>query len=52
MRESDIGKNRAMCSQSKLAELNTYVPVNVYTDELANDYLKKFEVFIIKILTF
>lgn len=28
LREEDIGKNRAACSQTHLAELNTYVPVS------------------------
>lgn len=47
LNESDIGKNRTECVRSKLAELNTYVPINIHTNEMNNEFLKKFEVIII-----
>lgn len=42
--EQDIGKNRAFASAQKLAELNSYVPINVHQGELSNDFLTKFQV--------
>lgn len=44
LREEDLGKNRAEVSQSRLAELNSYVPVAAYTGALTNDYLTQFQV--------
>lgn len=44
LREEDLGKNRAEVSQSRLAELNNYVPVTAYTGALTEDYLTKFQV--------
>ncbi len=44
LREEDLGKNRAEVSQSRLAELNNYVPVTAYTGALTDDYLTKFQV--------
>ena len=42
--KTDIGKNRAECTQTHLAELNVYVPVNVHSEPLTLDYLKNFTV--------
>lgn len=44
LREADLGKNRADVSQTRLAELNSYVPVVSYTGTLTNDYLNQFQV--------
>lgn len=44
LREEDLGKNRAEVSQSRLAELNNYVPVTAYTGALTEDCLTKFQV--------
>ncbi|XP_047125803.1 ubiquitin-like modifier-activating enzyme 1 isoform X1 [Hydra vulgaris] len=41
--ELDVGKNRAEATVTKLAELNSYVPVSVYDGELTNDFLSKFQ---------
>ncbi|XP_031421812.1 ubiquitin-like modifier-activating enzyme 1 isoform X2 [Clupea harengus] len=43
LREADLGKNRADVSQTRLAELNSYVPVVSYTGTLTNDYLNQFQ---------
>ncbi|XP_014444002.1 ubiquitin-like modifier-activating enzyme 1 isoform X3 [Tupaia chinensis] len=43
LREEDIGKNRAEVSQPRLAELNSYVPVNIYTGPLVKDFLGCFQ---------
>lgn len=45
--EDDFGKNRAEVSHRNLAELNNYVPVETYTDELTKDFLKKFRVVVL-----
>lgn len=45
--ENDIGKNRAEVSCPKLAELNSYVPVKVYTDVLSESYIKQFKVVVL-----
>lgn len=42
--EADLGKNRAEVSRAHLAELNSYVPVEMYTGELTKEFLKKFRV--------
>uniref|UniRef100_A0A7N8X056 E1 ubiquitin-activating enzyme n=1 Tax=Mastacembelus armatus TaxID=205130 RepID=A0A7N8X056_9TELE len=47
LREEDLGKNRAEVSQSRLAELNSYVPVTAYTGALTEDYLIKFQVVVL-----
>jgi len=49
LNESYIGQNRAKCCLNQLAELNTYVPIYLNTDELNNEFLTKFQV---NILTF
>ena len=45
--ESDVGKNRAQVSLANLAELNTYVPVQVMTGELTKEALKNFRVVVL-----
>uniref|UniRef100_A0A8C1HY99 E1 ubiquitin-activating enzyme n=1 Tax=Cyprinus carpio carpio TaxID=630221 RepID=A0A8C1HY99_CYPCA len=47
LREEDLGKNRADVSQTRLAELNSYVPVTSYTGVLTNEYLTKFQVVVL-----
>lgn len=47
LREEDLGKNRAEVSQTRLAELNSYVPVTAYTGALTNDYLTDFQVVVL-----
>ncbi len=43
-READVGKNCADVSAKRLAELNSYVKVEVQEGELTNDVIKKFQV--------
>lgn len=45
--EADIGKNRAVASCDKLAELNNYVRTSSYTGELTEDFLCKFSVIVL-----
>ncbi|XP_033745969.1 LOW QUALITY PROTEIN: ubiquitin-like modifier-activating enzyme 1 [Pecten maximus] len=47
LREADVGKNRAVVSLPRLAELNTYVPVSCHTAELTEDFIKKFQVVVL-----
>ncbi|XP_067302479.1 ubiquitin-like modifier-activating enzyme 1 isoform X2 [Pseudorasbora parva] len=47
LREEDLGKNRADVSQTRLAELNSYVPVTAYTGTLTNEYLTQFQVVVL-----
>uniref|UniRef100_A0A673XW56 E1 ubiquitin-activating enzyme n=1 Tax=Salmo trutta TaxID=8032 RepID=A0A673XW56_SALTR len=47
LREEDLGKNRAEVSQTRLAELNSYVPVVAYTEALTDDYLTQFQVVVL-----
>uniref|UniRef100_A0A671UPU5 E1 ubiquitin-activating enzyme n=1 Tax=Sparus aurata TaxID=8175 RepID=A0A671UPU5_SPAAU len=47
LREEDLGKNRAEVSQTRLAELNNYVPVTAYTGALTEDYITKFQVVVL-----
>uniref|UniRef100_A0AAY4DC22 E1 ubiquitin-activating enzyme n=1 Tax=Denticeps clupeoides TaxID=299321 RepID=A0AAY4DC22_9TELE len=47
LREEDLGKNRAEVSQSRLAELNSYVPVASYNGALTNEYLTQFQVIVL-----
>lgn len=47
LREEDLGKNRAEVSQTRLAELNSYVPVTAYTGALTNDFLTDFQVVVL-----
>ncbi|XP_074646538.1 ubiquitin-like modifier-activating enzyme 1 isoform X2 [Tubulanus polymorphus] len=43
LREEDIGKNRAEVCQSRLAELNSYVPVTAHTDKLTTEFISQFQ---------
>ena len=43
-RESDVGKNCAEVSRERLAELNSYVRVEVLPGELSEDTVKNFQV--------
>lgn len=52
LREADLGKNRAEVSQTRLAELNSYVPVTAYTGPLSEDFLGNFQVFYCRLATF
>ncbi|KAM7169853.1 ubiquitin-like modifier-activating enzyme 7 isoform 1-T1 [Macrochelys suwanniensis] len=45
--ESDVGRNRAVASQQRLAELNSYVPVTAYTGELSESFLTAFQVVVL-----
>ncbi|XP_067417341.1 ubiquitin-like modifier-activating enzyme 7 [Emydura macquarii macquarii] len=45
--ESDVGRNRALASQQRLAELNSYVPVTAYTGELDESFLAAFQVVVL-----
>ncbi|VVC39184.1 Ubiquitin-activating enzyme, catalytic cysteine domain,THIF-type NAD/FAD binding fold,Ubiquitin-activating [Cinara cedri] len=45
--EEDIGKNRALVSYSKLAELNSYVPVKAYIGVLSDSFIKQFKVVVL-----
>lgn len=47
LREEDIGKNRAEVTQPRLAELNSYVPVNSSTAELDETSLSQFQVVVL-----
>ncbi|KAG8447299.1 hypothetical protein GDO86_014675 [Hymenochirus boettgeri] len=47
LREADLGKNRAEVSHPRLAELNTYVPVNSSTGPLSEDFLSGFQLVIL-----
>ena len=42
--EDDVGKNRAEACSARLAELNSYVPVNVHTSPLTEDFIAQFQV--------
>ncbi|KAL3317491.1 E1 ubiquitin-activating protein [Cichlidogyrus casuarinus] len=44
--ETDIGKNRAQVSQAKLAELNSYVPVNLLEGTLEEEKLMQYQVIV------
>ena len=41
---ADVGKNRALVTEPKLAELNSYVPVKAENRPLAEDFISKFTV--------
>lgn len=47
LREDDLGKNRAEASCSRLAELNTYVPIAAETGPLTEDFVSKFQVVVL-----
>jgi len=47
LRKEDIGKNRAEITTPRVAELNTYVPVNCNTDPLKESFLNQFQVVVL-----
>lgn len=47
LRVEDIGKNRAEVTQPRLAELNSYVPVNSSTADLDETFLSQFQVVVL-----
>lgn len=47
LREADVGKNRAVVTGPRLAELNSYVPVHVNSSKLTTDLLAKFQVVVL-----
>ena len=42
--ESDVGKSRGRASINKLAELNSYVPVDLYEGIIDEKFLAQFKV--------
>ncbi|CAL4109432.1 unnamed protein product [Meganyctiphanes norvegica] len=47
LREGDVGTNRVTACYQRLAELNTYVPISAHTEELTEEFLKKFKVVVL-----
>ncbi|KAF3310626.1 E1 ubiquitin-activating protein [Orbilia oligospora] len=49
LRKEDVGKSRADATQPRLAELNTYVPVSVHTENITSDLqsLSKYQVVVL-----
>ncbi|KAI5619526.1 ubiquitin-like modifier-activating enzyme 1 [Silurus asotus] len=47
LKESDLGKNRAICSEKHLARLNSYVRLSTHTENLNKDLLLKFQVVVL-----
>ncbi|XP_061473709.1 ubiquitin-like modifier-activating enzyme 7 isoform X2 [Rhineura floridana] len=45
--ENDVGQNRARVSQRHLEELNSYVPVQAYTEGLSESFLSTFQVVVL-----
>ncbi|KAK2857775.1 hypothetical protein Q7C36_005694 [Tachysurus vachellii] len=45
--ESDLGKNRAICSEKHLARLNSHVRLCTYTEPPNKDFLHKFQVVVL-----
>ncbi|XP_071033446.1 ubiquitin-like modifier-activating enzyme 1 isoform X2 [Parasteatoda tepidariorum] len=45
--KADVGKNRAEVSVEHLRELNRYVSVHAHTDNLSEDFLRKFRVVVL-----
>lgn len=43
----DVGTNRATACHSRVAELNTYVPISASTSPLTEEFLKKFRVVVL-----
>ncbi|TSM36135.1 Ubiquitin-like modifier-activating enzyme 1 [Bagarius yarrelli] len=43
LKEGDLGKNRAICSEKHLARLNSYVRLSTHTESLNEDFLQRFE---------
>ncbi|KAM9483646.1 ubiquitin-like modifier-activating enzyme 1 [Clarias gariepinus] len=47
LKESDLGKNRAICSAKHLARLNSHVRLSTHTEHLNEDFLHKFQVVVL-----
>ncbi|XP_056605952.1 ubiquitin-like modifier-activating enzyme 1 [Triplophysa dalaica] len=47
LKESDLGQNRALCSEKQLSSLNVYVRVTAHTDKLNEDFLQQFQVLVL-----
>uniref|UniRef100_A0AAR2ISJ7 E1 ubiquitin-activating enzyme n=1 Tax=Pygocentrus nattereri TaxID=42514 RepID=A0AAR2ISJ7_PYGNA len=47
LRESDLGENRALCSEKALARLNSHVRVSACTEALNQDFLRNFQVVVL-----
>ena len=41
----DIGKKRAEVTHPQVAKLNTYVPITFHTENLTQNFIKKFQVY-------
>lgn len=44
LKESDLGQNRALCSEKQLSSLNVYVRVTAHTEKLNEEFLQQFQV--------
>ncbi|XP_049335420.1 ubiquitin-like modifier-activating enzyme 1 [Astyanax mexicanus] len=47
LRESDLGQNRAECSENPLARLNSHVRVSACTERLNQEFLRNFQVVVL-----
>ncbi|RMX55708.1 hypothetical protein pdam_00019099 [Pocillopora damicornis] len=47
LQAEDIGKNRAEVSLSRISELNSYVNMSVFTEQLTEEFLGKFQVIVL-----
>ncbi|XP_051986480.1 ubiquitin-like modifier-activating enzyme 1 [Xyrauchen texanus] len=47
LKETDVGQNRALCSEKQLSSLNVYVRVSASTDKLSEDFLRQFQVVVL-----
>ncbi|KAF5904273.1 ubiquitin-like modifier-activating enzyme 1, partial [Clarias magur] len=47
LKESDLGENRAICSERHLARLNSHVRLSIHTEHLNKDFLYKFQVVVL-----
>ncbi|XP_058260101.1 ubiquitin-like modifier-activating enzyme 1 isoform X1 [Hemibagrus wyckioides] len=47
LKESDLGKNRAICSEKHLAQLNSHVRLSIHTETPNKDFLHKFQVVVL-----
>ncbi|KAK3557113.1 hypothetical protein QTP70_024648 [Hemibagrus guttatus] len=47
LKESDVGKNRAICSEKHLAHLNSHVRLSIHTETPNKDFLTKFQVVVL-----
>ncbi|KAG8177352.1 hypothetical protein JTE90_028350 [Oedothorax gibbosus] len=45
--KADVGKNRAEASLEHLRELNSYVSVHAHTENLSEDFLRKFKIVVL-----